>query len=50
MPRIKKKRSRKTGLPPGSLVYVGDEKGEPVSVVVMDYDESRLEEREIRDI
>jgi magnesium transporter len=42
-----KRRSEKTGLPPGTPVYTGDKKEEPVRITVIDYDEDRFEEREI---
>lgn len=43
----KKRRSHKAGLPPGSLIYLG-EKGEgPVQITVTEYDESRYEERSV---
>src|SRR4030067_2697029 len=38
MIKLVRKRSEKAGLPPGELVYVGDESG-VVSVCVTDYDE-----------
>ena len=50
MPKIMKKRSRKIGLPPGSLVYVGDKKPEMTKVTLMDYNESGVQERGIEDI
>ena len=39
------KRSRKTGLPPGTLVHVGDKKTEKVTITLIDYDEHHYEER-----
>jgi len=39
--------SRKAGLPPGTLVHVGEKKAEKVRITVMDYDESRIEEKEL---
>jgi magnesium transporter len=41
------KRSRKTGLPPGSLVHVGSERTEKTRITVLDYDAEHVEEREI---
>ena len=41
----KLKRSKKVGLPPGSLVFVGETKVEKPTITVIDYDEQRLEER-----
>ncbi|HOI17860.1 MAG TPA: magnesium and cobalt transport protein CorA, partial [Geobacteraceae bacterium] len=37
MARILKKRSVKSGLPPGSLVYVGDKAAEQATVTVMEF-------------
>jgi len=39
--------SRKAGFQPGSVVYVGRERTEKVSIEVIDYDETRLEERQV---
>lgn len=48
----KKKRNliRKTGLPPGTLVYTGDKKNEKVTIHLIDYSENSFEERIIEDI
>ena len=42
-----KKSSRKAGMPPGALVHIGPKRVEKARVTVMDYDESRFEEKEI---
>lgn len=42
-----KKRSRKAGLPPGSLVHIGEKKVDTTRVRVFNYDEQRLEERQL---
>jgi magnesium transporter len=42
------KRSRKTGLPPGSLVHIGPERTEKTRITVVDYAEEHFEEREIQ--
>jgi magnesium transporter len=39
--------SRKAGFQPGSVVYVGRERTEKVSIEVIDYDDARLEERRV---
>ena len=41
---------RKAHHPPGSLIYVGDKKGEKVRVTVLDYDEKRWEEKEVESV
>ena len=48
MPKIFKKRSEKGGLPPGSLVYVGEKKVEKVTITVFDYDREQYEEKEVK--
>ncbi|BEH10619.1 magnesium/cobalt transporter CorA [Geobacter sulfurreducens] len=50
MKKIIKQRSRKTGLPPGSLVHIGEQTGEPVRISIVDYDETSISERETDDI
>ena len=40
-----KKRSRKAGLPPGSLVHIGEQKLETPRLTVFNFDEHRLEEK-----
>jgi magnesium transporter len=44
------KRSRKTGLPPGSLVHIGTERTEKTRITVVDYAEDHFEEREIQSV
>jgi len=50
MQRFIKKRSRKAGLPPGTLVHIGEQKTEEVRITVMDYDEARFQEEEIETV
>jgi len=50
MPRFFKKISHKTGLPPGTLVHVGERKAEKVTIAVIDYDQTAFEEKEIQKI
>jgi magnesium transporter len=45
-----KKRSHKSGLPPGTLVHVGIKKTEKVKITVIDYDEGNFEEKELKNI
>ena len=37
--------SRKAGLPPGTLIHVGDKRTETVKICLIDYDETHVEER-----
>jgi magnesium transporter len=41
------KRSKKAGLPPGTLVHTGQKKVESVKMTVIDYDEQVFEERQV---
>jgi len=43
-----KKRSRKSGLPPGTLVHIGERKAETLKITVMDYDEAHFQEKETK--
>jgi magnesium transporter len=47
MARYMKKISRKAGLPPGTLVHIGEKKTEIPTIRVLDFDEGHFEEREI---
>ena len=47
MRRFIKKRSRKVGLSPGTLVHIGEKKVERTTISLLDYDEQHLEEHEI---
>ena len=40
-----KKRSRKAGLPPGTLVHIGTERTEKVQITLIDYDEQHVTEK-----
>lgn len=44
MARQKKKRSKKAGLPPGSLVYIGEREAEEVKITLFEYGESYFAE------
>lgn len=48
MPEPITKRSKKSGLPPGALVHVGEKKTEEVRIRIIDYDETRIEEQEVK--
>ncbi len=50
MPRIIKKGLKKRGLPPGSLVHIGEKKTDKVKISVIDYDQNNLEEKEVNKI
>jgi magnesium transporter len=46
MSKFIKKRSKKAGLPPGTLVHIGEEKGERTKITVFEFDELSFQERE----
>lgn len=45
MLRFLKRQHERAGLPPGTLVHIGEKKVEPVRVTVIDFDAERLHER-----
>ena len=45
-----KKQSVKTGLPPGTLVYIGDERKDKISITEFIYNEQNYSENKIKDI
>jgi len=45
MSKLIKKREKKTGLPPGTPVFVGEKKTEEARISIMDYDETQFQER-----
>lgn len=48
MPRNSHRRSRKSGLPPGSLIHIGERKTERTKITIMDYDERSFQEKEAK--
>jgi magnesium transporter len=46
-PKLVKRRSKKAGLPPGTLVHVGEKMVDSVRVTYLDYDETKAEERQV---
>lgn len=48
--RLFKKYAQKVGLPPGTLVYIGEERTEPVQIAVTDYNETHFHEEEVQTI
>ncbi len=50
MTRTIKRRGKKAGLPPGTLVHVGERKVGKVKITIIDYDESHFEEKEARNV
>lgn len=50
MPRQVHRRSQKRGLPPGSLVHIGEKKREHIRITVIDYNEETCAEKEVRTV
>ena len=45
--KLKHKHSRKAGLPPGTLVHIGEKKSETVTISVYEYGEGQFQERTV---
>jgi magnesium transporter len=50
MAKFTKKRSKKAGLPPGTLMHIGDKKAEKTKITLIDYDEAQVREKEIKNV
>jgi magnesium transporter len=50
MTRFAKKRSKKPGLPPGTLVHIGKERAEKSRITIIDYDQTNFQEKEIKSV
>jgi len=50
LPKLVKKKSKKMGLPPGTLVHIGEKRIEKVKINIIDYDEKHLQEKEAKSI
>lgn len=50
MPRSMKRASKKAGLPPGALIHIGEKKTEKVKITLIEYDEGKFQEKEIKNI
>ena len=48
--KFMRKRSKKTGLPPGSMVHVGEKKVEQVKLSVIDYDQDNIKKRDLKNV
>jgi magnesium transporter len=46
MPRLIERTSKKAGLPPGTLVHIGEKKMDKARITVIDYDEAQFQEIE----
>jgi len=50
MRKLLKKVSKKAGLPPGTLVHVGEKRTEKTKITIIDYDEAQFQEKEAKTI
>ena len=50
MVKLFRKTSKKPGLPPGTLVHIGEKKVEEVKISMIDYDETLIQERDVASI
>ncbi|MFH1202469.1 MAG: magnesium/cobalt transporter CorA [Candidatus Omnitrophota bacterium] len=50
MPKIIKKISRTAGLAPGTLIHIGEKKTERAKITIIDYDETRFQEKELNKV
>ena len=48
MRRLITKRSQKAGLPPGTLIHIGERKTEKSRIRILDYNEAQFEEKEAK--
>lgn len=49
-PRLVRRRTKKPGSPPGTLVHVGEKRSEVVRISYMDYDEANFQEKQAANI
>jgi len=50
MARLTKKRSKKAGLPPGTLVHIGEKTTGRIKITIIDYDETQFLETETEEV
>jgi magnesium transporter len=50
MAKLIKKRSKKAGLPPGTLVHIGEKRAGEPKITLIDYDEANYQERDVRSV
>jgi len=48
MPELVKKKSKKIGLPPGTIVHIGNKRMEKVKINIIDYNEEHFQEKEVK--
>src|SRR4030043_2065274 len=50
MAKLFKKRSRKAGLPPGTLIHIGEKRAGAVNITLIDYDEAKFQESQLKKV
>jgi magnesium transporter len=50
MPKLVKKRSKKAGFPPGTIVHIGNKRTEKTKITIVDYNEEQFQEKETKSI
>ncbi len=50
MGKMIKKRSKKAGLPPGTLVHIGEQRAEASKITVINYDDADYHEKELKSV
>jgi magnesium transporter len=50
MSTVRTNRSKKSGLPPGTLMHVGEKKTDDMKITIMDYDATQFQEKEVKTI
>jgi magnesium transporter len=50
LPELVKKKSKKVGLPPGSIVHIGNKRDEKVKITIVDYCEAKFQEKEAKSV
>lgn len=50
MAKLTRRKPKKAGLPPGTLIHVGEKKAEKAKITLLHYDETHFEERELKGV
>ena len=50
MSTLVKKKSKKVGLPPGSIIHIGNKRDEKVKITIVDYNEAKFQEKEAKSV
>lgn len=50
MSELVKKKSKKVGLPPGSIVHIGNKRAEKTKITIVDYNEEQFQEKEVKTV